>query len=70
MHINPITNENTVPCYMYKGDIKIENLSLCKELPFDTFSSNLITKLRLQVNYRFERCAAVRSWLGNRYDVE
>jgi hypothetical protein len=68
MHVNPITNENTVPCYMYKGDIKIENLSLCKQKPFDTFSSNLITKLTLQVNYRFERYAAVRSWLGSRYD--
>jgi hypothetical protein len=31
--------------YRYKGDIKVKHLFICKHVPFDSFSSNLIDKL-------------------------
>lgn len=42
--------------YRYKGDIKLENLSLHKYRSFDTFSSNLINKMKQDVLNRQAAC--------------
>lgn len=66
LHVNPITSEADIPCYRYKGDIKIENLSLYEQRAFDSFDSNMITKMTLKVTHKRELCARVGGWLGGR----